>query len=187
MLGAILTQNTAWRNVETAIANLKERGLLSVAALASARKNTLASLMRPAGYYNVKADRVRNYFRWFLAEIGPDASHAQNFATGVLRRRMLAEISGTGPETADSILLYALDRPVFVIDAYTRRILSRHGVKAAGSMKYDELRLAFQSALPRHTGLFNEYHALLVRCGKLCNTRAPSCSACPLDGLAVKL
>lgn len=175
-VGAILTQNTAWGNVEKAIAVLKARRLLNLKRLARLSTAELAPLVYSAGFYNVKAARLVEFLQWLEARGG--------FA-GLLRiptrllRPMLLECNGVGPETADSILLYALGRPVFVVDAYTRRVLSRYGL-IAGDEPYEYLRLMFESSLPHSSKLYNEYHALLVRLAKEnCRSR-PLCGSCPL-------
>jgi endonuclease-3 related protein len=185
MAGAILTQNTNWKNVERAIAGLKANKLMSIRALAGCGTVKLAELIRSAGYYNVKAKRLNAFFQWFLTEIGPEEKDAVRFDTETLRRRMLEEVNGAGPETVDSILLYALNRPVFVIDAYTRRILINHGMRNAADKKYDELQAIFHNALPRDTAAYNEFHALLVACGKLCRKGKPLCKACPIDEITI--
>ena len=187
MAGAILTQNTNWKNVERAIDNLKANRLMTIPALAECDAKKLAELVRPAGYYNVKSKRLKAFFQWFLKEIGPRAGDAARFSTDVLRRRLLNEVTGIGPETADSILLYALDRPAFVIDAYTRRILAKHGILRVAEMKYDELQAIFHEALPHDTALYNEFHALFVACGKLCREGKSSCKACPIDEITIVL
>lgn len=183
MTGAVLTQNTAWTNVEKAIANLRAAGALDAEPLLAVPVAQLAEWLRPAGYFNVKAARLRSFCAWYLAAGG--YPRLRRWQTARLRAGLLS-VKGVGPETADDILLYAFGRPVFVIDAYTRRILSRLGL-VAGDEAYDELRLAIERALTlteqREQGrvtLFNEYHALIVRHGKdVCRTR-PRCAACVL-------
>lgn len=176
-VGAILTQNTAWANVEKAMAVLKSRRLLSLEILARLSPAALAPLIRSAGFYNVKAARLAVFIKWLISQGG--FSGLRRIPTGTLRPMLLA-CSGIGPETADSILLYALGRPVFVIDAYTRRILSRYGL-VGGDEPYEVLRLMFESSLPRRPGMYNEYHALLVQLAKV-NCRArPICDSCPLS------
>ena len=173
MLGAVLTQNTAWSNVERAIENLKQAGLLDLSALLQVSEGELAQYLRPAGYFNVKAKRLLSLCR-FLAAHGdlPDLSDHE------LRERLLS-VQGIGPETADDILLYAFERPVFVIDAYTRRLFSRLGLVQA-KVGYEALRRAFEQALGPDVALYNEYHALIVRHAKeVCRTR-PLCDACGL-------
>ena len=175
-VGAVLTQNTAWTNVEKAIAALKSRRLLTLDRLARLSQHELAPLIRSAGFYNIKARRLAALLAWLQAEGGFAA--LARVPTGELRTHLLA-CHGVGPETADSILLYALGRPVFVVDAYLRRILSRYGL-IAGDESYDELRRRFESSLPRRPRVYNEYHALLVRLAKEnCRTR-PICETCPL-------
>ncbi len=179
MVGAVLTQNTAWVNVERAIANLKQADALTPEAIAAAHPKRLAKWLKPSGYFNVKAKRLRAFCRWLLAQ-GGVAALAQ-LPTDELRARLLA-VHGVGPETADDILLYAFERPVFVIDAYTRRIFQRLGA-IAGDEDYDTLRLAFERALGPDTALFNEYHGLIVRQGKdVCRTR-PLCAQCAIARL----
>jgi len=175
-VGAVLTQNTAWANVEKAMAMLKSRRLLSLDRLARLSPGRLAPLIRSAGFYNVKARRLAALLAWLRAEGG--FAGLGRIPTGELRPRLLA-CNGVGPETADSILLYALGRPVFVVDAYTRRILSRYGL-VAGDEPYEALRLLFESSLPRSTKLYNEYHALLVRLAKSNCRQRPLCDTCPL-------
>jgi endonuclease-3 related protein len=176
-VGAVLTQNTAWANVERAIAVLKSRRLLSLDKLARLSPRRLAPLIRSAGFHNIKAQRLAALLAWLKAQGGFAALNRT--PTRDLRPRLLA-CHGVGPETADSILLYALNRPVFVIDAYTRRILSRYGL-IAGDEPYETLRRMFESSLPRSPKLYNEYHALLVRLAKVnCRSR-PLCNSCPLE------
>ncbi|UCF16520.1 MAG: endonuclease III domain-containing protein, partial [Phycisphaerales bacterium] len=181
IVGAILTQNTNWRNVEKAIANLKSAKYLDPQELHRMDTEKLAGLIKPAGYYNIKAKRLKNLVDWLSEDYDGDVANLQSIHTERLRDQMLA-IKGVGRETADSILLYALDRPVFVVDAYTARIAIRHGLIEPGA-DYEQLRQLFESNLPEDVGLFNEYHALLVRAGKeFCRTRA-RCPGCPLEKL----
>ncbi len=178
MVGAVLTQNTAWSNVEQAIANLRARGRLDAEQIVRARADHLANWIRPSGYFNIKATRLKNFCRWYL-DSGGYRRLAQT-ETGQLRSELLA-VNGIGPETADDILLYAFGRPVFVIDAYTRRLFARLGL-CTGDEPYDELRLAIESALDADAGLYNEYHALIVRHAKQhCRVR-PRCQGCVLSG-----
>ena len=177
-VGAILTQNTAWKNVEKAIANLRAAGALNARTLHDADLKMLAEWIRPAGYFNVKAKRLRAFTTMLVEEFGGSLDRLFSLETDVLRRRLLA-VNGIGPETADCILLYAAKRPVFVVDAYTRRFMSRHGWSSANA-GYDELAEIFESALPHDKKLFNEYHALIVALGKeYCRTKA-RCEKCPL-------
>ncbi|MBN1484333.1 MAG: hypothetical protein JXA37_06385 [Chloroflexia bacterium] len=182
MVGAILAQNTAWRNAERGIARLKEAGRLSPAALRGTPPEELEELLRPAGTYRRKAQRLRALVDYLYRRHGgePDA-----LAHGPLEelRRELLEVHGVGPETADSILLYATGRPSFVVDAYTRRLLFRLGWTPEQA-SYEDLRALFMQHLPPDPALFNEYHALIVRHAKeRCRKRAPRCGGCPLESL----
>lgn len=178
-LGAILTQNVAWKNVEKALANLSHAGLLGAAALAATSTETIAECIRPTGYYNQKARKIRALLEW-LAPVGFSLSSFQNWPTGDLRRVLLG-IYGIGPETADSILLYALDRPVFVIDAYTRRIASRLGL-ITGDESYSVLQDLFQRGITVDRGSYREYHAFIVAHGKDVCASKPLCVLCSLAG-----
>jgi endonuclease-3 related protein len=181
MIGAVLTQNTGWRGVEKAIANLKRHSLLSVEGLHTTPPDRLARLIQPAGYFNLKSRRLKNLIDLLVATYGGDLQTMAGVDTPRLRQQLLT-VNGVGPETADSILLYAFHRPVFVVDAYTHRVLIRHGLiqERAGYRQVQEL---FTTHLPLETRLFNEYHALLVRVGKLhCRSR-PCCRGCPLEVL----
>jgi endonuclease-3 related protein len=178
MVGAILTQNTAWSNVERAIENLKHAEVLSFRKLPTVPRERLAELIRPAGYFNVKAERLQNFCR-FLVQNGGEHS-LREMQTDALRQALLA-VNGVGPETADDMLLYAFERPVFVIDAYTRRIFSRLGL-AQGGENYEELRAGFEGALDPDVRCYNEYHALLVRHAKEACGRKPHCTRCCLVG-----
>jgi endonuclease-3 related protein len=180
--GAILTQNTNWQNVERAIDNLKRQGILRARKIHGLGTEELARAIRPAGYFNVKARRLKAFVDFLMDQYGGSFKRMGREDTGALRAGLLG-VNGIGPETADSILLYALGRPVFVIDAYTRRVLSRHGL-----IEHDEPYEAFQglfhSELNPDAGLFNEYHALFVRLGKIhCRPRRPLCGRCALEGL----
>jgi endonuclease-3 related protein len=176
MVGAVLTQNTAWINVEKAIANLVKHDKLSAAGIVAARKDHLANWLRPSGYFNVKAERLKNFCRWYV-EAG-DFNALSKLDTDTLRDSLLT-INGVGPETADDILLYAFERPVFVIDAYTRRLFSRLGF-IAGDEAYEDLRLACEDRLASDAGLYNEFHALIVVHAKtICRVR-PRCGDCLL-------
>jgi endonuclease III related protein len=179
MVGAILTQNTSWSNVEKAIENLKKRGILNIKALHDISIPELAHEIRPAGYYNVKAIRLKNLINYIVERYNGDISTLLMENTDTLREGLLS-IKGVGPETADSILLYAVERPVFVIDAYTHRILNRHGL-ADDQASYDNLQQLFMDSLPEDAGLFNEFHALVVRVGKEYCRRRPLCNICPLE------
>ncbi len=176
MVGAILTQNTAWPNVEKAIAQLKQAGTFSAAMLQELPHDELARLIRPSGYFNIKAQRLQQFCRFLQEQGGEEA--LDKLETGVLRQRLLA-VKGVGPETADDMLLYAFQRPVFVIDAYTRRIFSRLGM-LSGDEPYEVLREGFEAALEANAALFNEYHALIVRHAKVFCNKKPRCGGCPL-------
>lgn len=179
MVGAILTQNTSWANVEKAIKNLKSADCLNPEGLNNIEPSQLAELIRPAGYYNIKAKRLKNFIDWLYENCNGDLKYLENINTEQLREDLLS-IKGIGRETADSILLYALGRSVFVVDAYTARITMRHKLIEPDA-DYEQLRELFESNLPSDTQLFNEYHALLVRTGKdFCKPKA-RCSGCPLE------
>lgn len=181
-IGAILTQNTNWNNVENAIRHLKNRGVLSPHRIYRLSLQELASLIRPAGYFNVKARRLRFFLEFLMNEYSGKMENMAQDELNKLRAKLL-RIHGIGPETADSILLYALEQPVFVIDAYTKRILSRHGILSS-EKSYDEFQELFHTALERDVRLFNEYHALFVRAGKaFCRKRNPLCGKCPLNDM----
>ena len=178
-VGAILTQNTAWSNVEKAISSLKQAGIMSPETLHGCDPEQLARLIRPAGYFNVKSRRLQDFTSWlFLNHQGSlERMCAGNWQ--VLREELL-RVRGIGPETTDSILLYAGNKPSFVVDAYTRRLFRRLGLlpEAAG---YDETRALFMNNLPEDVALFNEYHAQIVeQCKQFCRVK-PLCSGCPLD------
>ncbi len=178
MVGAILTQNTAWTNVEKAILNLKKAKKLSFEGLRRIPKKDLARLIRPAGYFNVKADRLKCFMEFLERECGGDLSKLKREAMPALREKLLA-VKGVGPETADSILLYALDKTSFVIDAYTKRIFSRHGL-AKDFEPYERWRELFTRALPENRDLYNDFHAQIVRTGKDHCRKVPRCEGCPL-------
>jgi len=176
MAGAVLTQNAAWTNVEKAIENLRLDGALEAERLLALRSGRLASLIRPAGYFNVKARRLRAMCRWLIGRGG--IRKIARLPTQDLRKALLA-VHGIGPETADDILLYAFHRPVFVIDAYTRRIFQRLGV-IDGNEDYETLRRVFETTLDSDAQLFNEYHALIVVHGKDICRKRPLCENCCL-------
>jgi endonuclease III related protein len=179
IVGAILTQNTNWRNVERAIANLRCARALSPAAMGRLTPEALAELVRPAGYFRVKAGRLGQLLRHLRHRHGGSVSRMLRTPLPALREELLG-ISGIGPETADSVLLYAAGQPSFVVDTYTKRAFSRHGMvrRDAG---YAEVQAMFTRGLPADVALFNEYHALIVRLGKdYCRPRLPRCASCPL-------
>ncbi len=178
-IGAILTQNTNWGNVEKAINNLKKQNALSVKAIHEMPVDKLSELIRPAGYYNIKAKRLKSFIDFLMNDYHGSMKKMKNEYLYLLREKLLS-INGIGPETADSIILYALEKPVFVIDTYTKRVLSRHGIMNH-EKSYDEFQELFYSALEKDVKLFNEYHALFVRIGKtFCKKKKPLCELCPL-------
>jgi len=179
IIGAILTQSAAWTNVEKAISNLKASGKMTPQAIRQLTQAELAQIIRPSGYYNVKAQKLQAFVKWLEEQHNYNLKKLFNINTSQLRKQLLS-IFGIGEETADSIMLYAGNKPVFVIDAYTRRIISRAGL-APPKSSYDVYQTLFMSNLPANTELFNEYHALLVRLGKdVCKTR-PTCNQCCLN------
>jgi endonuclease-3 related protein len=181
VVGAILTQNTAWRNVTYAIENLKKADLLHPQGIYETPLDNLAVLIRASGYYHVKARRLAAFVQFLTEEYYGilDNMFAQDYW---LLRSKLLQIHGIGEETADSILLYAGAKPVFVIDAYTRRILERHGL-LSGKERYTDIQALFMTNLPTSTSLFNQYHALLVNTGKTFCGTDKRCADCPLKGL----
>ncbi|MFA5109877.1 MAG: endonuclease III domain-containing protein [Desulfobaccales bacterium] len=179
-VGAILTQNTNWGNVAKAIAVLKDRDLLEPRALGDLPEAELAELIRPAGYYNVKARRLKNFLDFLANRYDNSLAKMAGDEAERLRPALLG-VKGIGPETADSILLYALHKPTFVVDAYTFRILSRHQL-IGEACSYEELRGLFMERLPSEVPLYQEYHALLVRLGKDWCRPKPRCDTCPLHG-----
>jgi endonuclease-3 related protein len=176
MVGAVLTQNTAWTNVEKAIANLLARDWLDAAIIAGLPRRDLARCLKPSGYFNVKAERLQAFCRWYRQAGGYPV--LARLPTGQLRESLLA-VRGIGPETADDMLLYAFNRPVFVVDAYTRRLFSRFGL-CRGDEPYEQLRSAVEAAIGPDVETFNELHALIVRHAKeVCRVR-PRCDDCDL-------
>ncbi len=179
VIGAVLTQNTNWKNVEKAIANLKREGLLDPVSLYAAPRERLTELIRPAGYYNIKADRLHNLLAVIVDEYAGDVDMFLSGTVDELRQRLVS-IRGVGLETADSIILYAAEKPTFVVDTYTFRMAVRHGL-IFDDASYDDIKSLFEDSLPADTRLFNEYHALIVRLGKeFCKKRA-ACKGCPLE------
>ena len=179
MVGAVLTQNTNWKNVEKAISNLKRKRLLSLNCLHAIPVAALAEQIRPAGYFNIKSKRLKNLIDFIWDRYQGDLSELLSDGTEALREGLLS-VNGIGPETADSILLYAARIPVFVVDAYTHRILRRHGM-ADEQVTYQELQALFMDHLPEDPVLFNEFHALIVKTGKEYCRRKPLCKGCPLE------
>lgn len=182
MVGAVLTQNTNWGNVCKAISQLKNAGRLSFPALAALPADELAQLIKPSGYFNIKAKRLKNLLQMITERYNGklELFLAEDLFTG---REALLSVKGIGPETADSILLYAANHPIFVVDTYTHRIFSRHLLVAEES-DYYSLQEAFHDRLPAQSVLFNEYHALIVTLGKdYCRKNNPRCKQCPLQGV----
>ena len=181
IVGAILTQNTNWKNVEKAINNLKRANLLEPKALYQLPYDILVKLIHPVGFFNIKAKRLKAFLQFLFKEFQGNLGKMFSSETEPLREKLLS-VQGIGPETADSILLYAGKKPSFVIDVYTKRILSRHSL-ISEEASYEEIRAFFMDHLPQDIQLFNEYHALLVELGKrYCKTK-PQCKGCPLEEL----
>jgi endonuclease-3 related protein len=180
IVGAILTQNTAWTNAERAIANLRRERLLTPRALERVERRRLERLIRSSGYFRQKARKLKEFVRFLRREFGGSLARMFRTPTAELRERLLA-VHGIGRETADSILLYAGGHGVFVVDAYTQRILARHAL-ASEKASYEEVRALFEASLPPEPALYNEFHGLIVHVGKnWCRTREPRCHQCPLE------
>ena len=185
IIGAILTQNTSWVNVEKAINNLKKKKLLTPKALNRVSRNRLGGLIKSSGYYNQKAKKVKNFIQFLFDNYRGSLKRMFSEDFLVLRAKLL-NVNGIGLETADSVLLYAGGKPIFVVDAYTRRILSRHNV-IKPTASYCEIQNYFMDNLTNEVKLFNEYHALLVRLGKnICKSK-PNCQICPIRGIEKKI
>lgn len=178
MVGAILTQNTSWSNVEKAIGNLKKARVLSLPELDRVPMKQLKEWLRPSGFFNIKADRLKHFLHFLKSRYGYSIERMKREKTEVLREELLS-VKGIGKETADSILLYALGKTVFVVDSYTRRIFSRHGL-IQKDPSYDSIRHGFEDHLPRSKSLFNDYHAQIVHVGKHYCRKRPNCAPCPL-------
>lgn len=178
IIGAVLTQNTNWRNVEKAIGNLAQQHCLDAVAILALPIGELEQLLRPSGYFRIKTQRLRRVMAWYAQHMDANAVPLSQIPTINLRAELLT-INGVGPETADSILLYALHRPVFVIDAYTRRIVHRHELLDK-DRDYEALQQYFQQNVPAEISIYNEYHALIVQAGKHFCGPQPECSHCPL-------
>jgi len=174
-VGAILTQNTDWRNVEKALGNLKSANVLSIEAILETPTDQLEMLVRPSGYFRMKADRLKQLCD-FLQSNSFDALKKMGREHA---RELLLCVKGVGPETADDIVLYALDIPSFVIDTYTRRLLERFGLYSA-KLKYSVLQAAFHQQLPEDSSLFKQYHALIVEHAKVSCRKKPLCESCAL-------
>jgi endonuclease-3 related protein len=179
IVGAILTQSTAWGNVEKAMDNLRAAKMLTPSAILNVRPSRLATLVRPSGYFRQKAKKLKSFVRFLRSTYGGSLKRMFRTPTPGLREQLLS-VHGIGPETADSILLYAGNHPVFVVDAYTHRIFGRHGL-ISGEPDYEDVRARFEAALPPHPPMLNEFHALIVNTGKnWCRKGAPRCTDCPL-------
>jgi endonuclease-3 related protein len=181
MVGAVLVQNTSWKNVERAIGNLRDAGLLEPLALYALPAAELEQLIQPAGYFRVKAKRLRNLLRYAVERYDGSLNAMRETDAAQLREELLA-VNGVGPETADSILLYALDKPVMVVDAYTHRIWARHGW-VDYDVDYHMLQEEVATGLSDEAPLFNELHALIVNVGHHWCKRVPKCDECPLREL----
>jgi endonuclease III related protein len=182
IVGAILTQSTAWGNVERAIANLRAARLLTPSAMLRVQTSRLAALVRPSGYFRQKAKKLKAFVRFLQGGYGGSLQRMFRTPTAELREQLLS-VHGIGPETADSILLYAGNHPVFVVDTYTHRIFGRHGI-TDGKGDYEKVRAFFETSIPTQPELFNEFHALIVNTGKnWCRKKAPRCEECPLRSL----
>ena len=180
-VGAILTQNTNWGNVEKAINNLKSARALSAKKIHVMPANSFSALIRPAGYFNIKAKRVKAFISFLMENYHGSMAAMKREGVHLLREKLLS-VNGIGPETADSILLYALGKPVFVIDAYTKRVLSRHKIMDHDK-SYEEFQGLFHASLRKDLKLFNEYHALFVAVGKSYCKPKPQCDKCALKDL----
>ncbi len=179
LVGAVLTQNTNWQNVSKAINTLRTEGMLSLDALSSLPVDTLSLFIRPSGYYNIKARRLKNLLRMIEDEYGGRLDDLLETEPAAARESLLS-VKGIGPETADSILLYAGGHPIFVVDAYTHRVFSRHNL-VPDECDYQSLQDLFMDNLPHDSKLFNEYHALIVKTAKqFCKKNKPLCEKCPL-------
>ncbi|HPN72674.1 MAG TPA: hypothetical protein PKZ41_01610 [Candidatus Omnitrophota bacterium] len=182
IVGAVLTQNTSWRNVENAIRELKRLGLLNLKALRHAGGESVQKAIRCTGYFRQKTERLKRVCEFFAVECGDHMKKRFSGATPLLRQKLLS-IKGIGPETADSILLYAFQRPVFVVDAYTIRIFQRHSV-LSGEKDYNSIQEMVHTALGLDVRMFNQFHALIVETGKrFCLKKEAKCEICPLKGL----
>lgn len=179
IVGAILTQNTAWRNVEVAIKNLKRAHILTPKKINDIDRKKLAQLIRPSGYHNVKSRRLKNFTNFLFKKYSGSLKKISRRETGLLRKKLL-DLNGIGPETCDSILLYAFNRPVFVVDAYTKRIFSRHKLVRPNAT-YDEIQEYCIKNLPKNKKVYNEFHALIVRLAKEACKSNPQCRGCPLE------
>jgi len=179
VVGAVLTQNTSWKNVVKAIDNMKNEGILNVRDLYSISEERLSEIIRPSGFFNIKSKRLKNIIKVIYDKYDSNIENMMNNDLTTLRS-MLLEINGIGPETADSILLYALNKPVFVVDSYTKRFLKNHKLYS-GEDGYADIQKFFMNNLPSDTYLFNEFHALIVYLCQVNCKKKPECAGCPLE------
>ena len=179
IIGAILTQNTNWTNVEKAIKNLKAAKVFTPRKLYEINQEELAELIKPSGYFNVKAKRLKHFIEWLFVNYNGSLAKLFKLDYTELREQLLS-VNGIGRETADSIILYAAEKPTFVVDAYTKRVLVRHGV-ITDDCDYDTIKAVFEDNLPKEVSLFNEYHALIVMVGKYYCKPKMKCEECPLE------
>jgi len=183
-VGAILTQNTNWANVEKAITNLKKNRVLTPQALYHMPLSRLSRLVKPSGFFNVKAKRLKGFMDFLFQEYQGRLPQMDRESLNTLREKILS-VNGIGPETADSILLYALNKPIFVVDAYTKRVFLRHHWVRNDS-DYHSLQKIFMDNLKHDVSMFNEYHALIVRVAKEFCRAKPICEGCPLESFHIK-
>ena len=181
VIGAILTQNTNWANVEKAIRNLKTARIFTPRKIHEIDQGKLAALIRPSGYFNVKAKRLKHFIEWLFLNYNGSLSKLFKLDYVTLREQLLS-VNGIGKETADSIILYAAEKPTFVVDAYTKRVLVRHGV-ITEDYDYDAIKAVFENNLPTEVSLYNEYHALIVMVGKHYCKPKMQCEECPLENV----
>ena len=179
VIGAILTQNTNWANVEKAIRNLKNAKIFTPKKLHEINQEKLAELIKPSGYFNVKAKRLKHFIEWLFLNYDGSLSKLFKLDYATLREQLLT-VNGIGKETADSIILYAAEKPTFVVDAYTKRVLVRHGL-ITEDYNYDAIKEVFEENLPKEVPLYNEYHALIVMVGKYYCKPKMQCEECPLE------
>ncbi|AFD00246.1 DNA-3-methyladenine glycosylase III [Methanocella conradii HZ254] len=178
IIGAILTQNVSWNNASKAISNLKREGKLSPSTLYECSVEDIAPLIKPARFYNSKAVKIKNFMEFFFKEYGGDLAAMSSEDSASLRKKLLA-VKGLGKETVDCILLYACGKPVFVVDAYTKRIFLRYGI-LNGDPTYDEIQGYFMASLPPNAALYNDYHAQIVHLGSSICRPKPLCGSCPI-------
>jgi endonuclease-3 related protein len=178
IVGAILTQNTSWKNVERAIENLKNEGVLSIEGIHGIPPEQLETLIQPSGFFKIKTKRLKHFIAFLYGKYNGDLNGLLSLEAGPLREELLG-INGIGKETADSIVLYAANKPSFVVDAYTRRVFERLGILEKGA-EYDKIKQFFEEKLPKDTKIYNEFHALIVVLAKDVCKKKPLCDVCPL-------